>query len=137
MTAPTLILIGEADEASPAEECREMVAHARPEGSPITLTVYPGVHHNFDVAALAPGIRHFGHWLEYNEPAAKDAEEKVHAFLAAHRAGHLPASRPQGDERTAFCRGSRHAVLTIIELPKNTIYSCRHRHFERGWELSL
>ena len=29
MTAPTLILIGEADEASPVERCREMVAHAR------------------------------------------------------------------------------------------------------------
>jgi len=39
MTAPTLILIGEADEASPAERCREMVAHARPDGAPITLTV--------------------------------------------------------------------------------------------------
>jgi dienelactone hydrolase len=28
MTAPTLILIGEADETSPVERCREMVAHA-------------------------------------------------------------------------------------------------------------
>ena len=32
MTAPTLILIGEVDEASPVEPCREMVAHARPDG---------------------------------------------------------------------------------------------------------
>src|ERR1700738_2621457 len=71
MTAPTLILIGEADEASPVEPCREMVAHARPDAAPIALTVYPGVHHNFDVAQLTPGVRHFGHWLEYNEPAAK------------------------------------------------------------------
>jgi dienelactone hydrolase len=31
MTAPTLILIGEADEASPVERCREMVANARPD----------------------------------------------------------------------------------------------------------
>jgi dienelactone hydrolase len=35
MTAPTLILIGEADDWNPAERCREAVAHARPEGAPI------------------------------------------------------------------------------------------------------
>jgi dienelactone hydrolase len=86
MTAPTLILIGEADETSPVEQCRHMVAHARPEGAPIALTVYPGVHHNFDVALLTPGVRYQGFWLEYNEPAAKDAEEKTRAFLDAHLA---------------------------------------------------
>jgi dienelactone hydrolase len=90
MTAPTLVLIGEADEASPVERCREMVAHARPDGAPIALTVYPGVHHNFDVAQLVPGVRYFGHWLEYNEPAAKDAVEKTRAFLAAHLAETSP-----------------------------------------------
>lgn len=84
MTAPALILIGEADERNPVEQCREMVAHARPDGAPIALTVYPGVHHNFDVALLAPGVRFGGFWLEYNEPAAKNAEEKTRAFLATH-----------------------------------------------------
>ena len=92
MTAPTLILIGEADEASPVKACREMVAHGRADGAPITLIIYPGVHHNFDVAQLIPGVRHFGHWLEYNEPAAKDAEEKTRAFLATHLAGTAPGS---------------------------------------------
>jgi dienelactone hydrolase len=38
----------------------------------------------------APGVRYFGHWLEYNEAAAKDAEEKVRAFLAAHLAETSP-----------------------------------------------
>jgi dienelactone hydrolase len=84
MTAPTLILIGAADETNPVEQCREMVAHARPDGAPITLIVYPGVHHNFDVALLTPGVRHRGFWLEYDEPAARDAEEKTRAFLDAH-----------------------------------------------------
>jgi dienelactone hydrolase len=84
MTAPTLILIGEADEQCPVERCREMVAHARPDRAPIALTVYPGVYHNFDVALLTPGVRFGGYWLEYNEPADKDAEEKTRAFLAAH-----------------------------------------------------
>src|SRR5262249_53469879 len=86
LTAPTLILIGEADQASPVEQCREMAAHARPEGAPIALTVYPGVHHNFDVALLTPGVRYRGSWLEYNELAAKDAEEKTPTFLDAHLA---------------------------------------------------
>jgi dienelactone hydrolase len=67
-----------------------MVAHARPYGAPIALTVYRGVHHNFDVAQLPPGVRYLLHWLEYNEPAAKDAEEKKRAFLAAHLAGTSP-----------------------------------------------
>lgn len=84
MTAPTLVLVGEADDWTPAERCREMVAHARSGGAPIALTVYPGAYHGFDVRLLQPGIRSLGHWLEYSEPAAKDAEEKTRAFLATH-----------------------------------------------------
>jgi dienelactone hydrolase len=92
MTAPSLILIGEADERNPVAQCRRMVAHALPEGAPIALTVYPGVHHNFDVALLSPGTRYQGFWLEYSEPAAKDAEEKTRAFLAAHLAETSPSA---------------------------------------------
>ena len=87
MTAPALVLIGEADDWTPAERCREMVAHSRPDGATIALTVYPGAHHAFDVVELKPGTRSLGHWLEYNEPAAKDAEEKTRAFLAANLDG--------------------------------------------------
>jgi dienelactone hydrolase len=90
LTAPTLILAGERDDWTPAERCREMVAHARPDSASIALHVYPGAHHAFDVAGLQPGRRAFGHWLEYNEAAAKDAEEKVRAFLAAHLAETSP-----------------------------------------------
>jgi dienelactone hydrolase len=82
-----LILIGEADDWTPADRCREMVAHARPDSTPITLHVYPDAHHAFDVAVLKPGCRAFGHSVEYNELAAQDAEEKTRAFLAAHLAG--------------------------------------------------
>ena len=90
LTAPTLILAGERDDWTPAERCREMVAHARPDSAPIALHVYPDAHHAFDVAVLQPGRRAFGHWLEYNEPAAKDAEEMTRAFLAAHLAETSP-----------------------------------------------
>jgi dienelactone hydrolase len=92
-TAPTLVLIGEADDWTPAERCREMVAHSRPDGATIALTVYPGAYHAFDVAELKPGVRFLGHWLEYNEPAARDAELKVRAFLAANLGG-IPQDDP-------------------------------------------
>ena len=95
MTAPTLVLIEEADDWTPAERCREMVAHARPDGAPIALTVYPGAYHAFDVAELKPGVRSLGHWLEYNEPAARDAEQKLRAFLAAN----LRGTSPDGPEK--------------------------------------
>ena len=92
LTAPTLILTGESDDWSPAESCREMVAHAQPDSAPIALHVYPDAHHAFDVAALQPGRRAFGHSVEYNEFAAKDAEEKTRAFLVAHLAGSSPGT---------------------------------------------
>jgi dienelactone hydrolase len=90
MTAPVLILIGEADDWTPAERCREMVAHARTDGAPIALTVYPEASHAFDVAEFKPGIRSLGHWLKYNEPATKDADQKVRAFLAETLGGISP-----------------------------------------------
>jgi dienelactone hydrolase len=93
MTAPALILIGEADDWTPAERCRDMVAHARPESAPIALTVYPGAYHGFNFAMLKPGRSSLGHWLEYNETAARDAEEKVRAFLATNLRA-APAEKP-------------------------------------------
>ena len=89
-TAPVLILIGEADDWTPANRCREMVAHARPDSAPITLQVYPDAHHAFDIAVLKPGRRALGHSIEYNELASKDAEKKTRAFLAAHLAESSP-----------------------------------------------
>ncbi len=94
MTAPTLIMIGEADDWTPAETCRGLAALTRREGVSVDLTVYPGAYHGFDVRLLQPGIRYLGHWLEYNEPAANDAEEKVRAFLAAHLGGGSPGEPP-------------------------------------------
>jgi dienelactone hydrolase len=91
MTTPTLILIGEADEASAVERCREMVAHAGPNGASLSRFIRES-HHNFDVAQLTPGVRYLGNWLEYNEPAAKDAEGKTRAFLATHLGAGSPGA---------------------------------------------
>jgi dienelactone hydrolase len=93
MTAPTLILIGAADNWTPAERCRDMVAHARPDGAAIALVVYPGAHHAFDVAELGSGVRVLGHRLEYSAPAALDAQRRLRAFLAAHLVK-APSGRP-------------------------------------------
>jgi dienelactone hydrolase len=90
MTAPTVVLIGEADDWTPAERCREMVAHARPDDATIALKVYLGAHHAFDVTQLKPGVRSLGHWLEYNEPAARDAEQKLRAYLSVQLGGMPP-----------------------------------------------
>jgi hypothetical protein len=39
---------------------------------------------------LTPGVRYLGNWLEYNKPAAKDAEAKTRAFPATHLGGGSP-----------------------------------------------
>ena len=85
MGFPTMILIGAADDWTPADACREFQERTRNAGTPIDLTVYPGVYHGFTSTQAKPGFRNnLGHWIEYDEPAAKDAEAKTRAFLAAH-----------------------------------------------------
>jgi len=81
MKMPTLVLIGEADDWTPAAACRAIEARGS-EGNPVKLVVYPGAYHSFD--SPRPGRRYFGHWLEYNRAAAEQANEEVRVFLARH-----------------------------------------------------
>lgn len=81
MSVPTLILVGELDNWTPAEGCRKMVAQQSGTGDSVDLIVYPHAYHNFDNAALRTGINLFGHWLEYNEAAAERSIEDVRRFL--------------------------------------------------------
>jgi dienelactone hydrolase len=90
--APTLILIGAQDNVVSAASCREMVAQPHEGGAPIDLIVYPGAHHNFNFRVLT-GPRYPNRWIEYNEGAAQDAEEKIRAFLAANL-GKAPLDKP-------------------------------------------
>jgi dienelactone hydrolase len=46
--APLLILIGEIDDWTPAEPCRELAQTAQRAGYPVAIKVYPGAHHSFD-----------------------------------------------------------------------------------------
>jgi dienelactone hydrolase len=91
MTVPTLILIGELDDWTPAEECRNMVegrddwgvSRQKGEGIPARLIVFPGAYHAFDSPALRTPIQYFGHHLEFNQEAADRAAEALRDFLAA------------------------------------------------------
>jgi len=76
---PALILIGELDDWSPAANCRRMMAR-QSVSSRARLIVYPGAHHGFD--APVPARSYFGHWLEYNTAADKQATEETRRFLA-------------------------------------------------------
>ena len=58
------------------------MARRRPD-SLVTLVVYPGAYHSFDVPR-SQGQSYFGHWLEYNAAAAEAASEEVRRFLAEH-----------------------------------------------------
>ncbi len=81
-----MILIGEADDWTPAAPCREVAARFSRE---IAFVVYPGAYHDFDApgrpvrvrsgtASTASGTAHVG----TNEPARQDALARVPAFLA-------------------------------------------------------
>jgi dienelactone hydrolase len=81
---PTLILIGELDDWTPAAACSSKIADWGSDGPPVELVVYPGAYHGFYYRHLQPGVSAFGHWLEYNAAAADDATERLHKFLDRH-----------------------------------------------------
>ncbi|MGE0314119.1 MAG: dienelactone hydrolase family protein [Lautropia sp.] len=87
--SPLLILIGELDDWTPAQPCRELASRARSADQPVELVVYPGAHHAFDSAAPvafrkerrnpnAEGGR--GATTGGNPEAWKDAEARARPF---------------------------------------------------------
>ena len=83
VTVPLLILVGELDDWTPAETCRRFATSQSQEGGgPVKLVVYPGTYHAFDIQVLQPGRMMYGHWLEYNPVAAKQAVQDVREFLS-------------------------------------------------------
>jgi dienelactone hydrolase len=91
MTVPTLILVGELDDWTPADECRSMVdgrddygiSRQKGAGVPINLIVYPGAYHAFDIPTPAAPLDYFGHHLEFNEIAAAQSVDDLRKFLYA------------------------------------------------------
>jgi dienelactone hydrolase len=91
MTVPTLVLIGELDDWTPAGECRNMVdgrddwgiSRQKGEGAPVKLIVYPKAYHAFDVSSLQTPIQYFGHHLEFNQSVTDQSIIAVRKFLDA------------------------------------------------------
>lgn len=82
MSVPAVILIGELDEATPAQACKDMMAKRSGEGAPLRLVVYPGAHHSFTAARLrGKPETTYGYRIEYNEAAARASWEEEGAVL--------------------------------------------------------
>jgi dienelactone hydrolase len=80
LTAPTLILIGEADDSNPADACREMATRPHRDGARLDLVVHPGVYHAFDVDWFQRGRDVRGHWFEYMSPPLMTPERGCTPF---------------------------------------------------------
>jgi dienelactone hydrolase len=92
MSVPTLVLVGDLDDWTPAKACQAMaegrgdigISREKGDRSLMSLIVYPGVYHFFNAPILrsvSPGVRFMGHWLEYNADADNDSIAKVREFL--------------------------------------------------------
>ena len=91
--APLLILVGEKDDWTPAEPCRELAERSRGAGLPVEIKIYPGAHHSFDsdrperyvaerMNLNAPGGR--GATTGGNAEAWADSRGQVVRFFARH-----------------------------------------------------
>jgi dienelactone hydrolase len=92
---PLLLLIGDADDWTLADECDRMVTAMRGRGSDATIVRYPGAVHYFDVAgqqrAVLPEVENrnrpggcCGATVAYDAAADVDAHRRVAAFLGRH-----------------------------------------------------
>ena len=88
---PLLILVGDADDWTPAQPCLDLVERAKALKEPVDIHVYPGAYHDFDapnsairvrrnIATTASGTATIG-----TNPAARaDAMERAPAFLGRY-----------------------------------------------------
>jgi len=95
MTVPSLILIGEKDDWTPADACRKLasgdddVGISRPKdsGASLTLMVLAEAYHAYDVPWLEKPVSYFGHHLVYNKAATDQSSEALREFLAHNLLG--------------------------------------------------
>jgi dienelactone hydrolase len=90
---PLMILVGEKDDWTPADRCRELLP--RLSGKPFEMHTYPDAVHAFDNPGSKVRFRAevsnrnkpggcCGAWIGYNEPAYRDALKRVEAFWSLH-----------------------------------------------------
>lgn len=82
LALPTLILVGERDDVTPAADCARL-ASAQPRSiSKLKLIVLAGADHAFDNPGFMGGARIYGMWLKYDADATQRAKADLHRFLA-------------------------------------------------------
>jgi dienelactone hydrolase len=79
---PTLILVGELDDVTPAADCARLAKAQPGEGAEVRLVVYPGAAHGFDNPEFGEGLRVYGMSLRYDRDAAERASSALRDFLA-------------------------------------------------------
>jgi dienelactone hydrolase len=79
LTIPTLILIGAADDVTPAADCKRLASRQSGE---IKLVIYPNARHGFDDPEFGDGRRLLGMTLAYDHAAAVESKNELGAFLA-------------------------------------------------------
>ncbi len=81
VNAPLLILIGDMDDWCPAALCQQKMPPQKA-AQEITLKIYPGAHHGFDMEGL--DLVQAGHRVLYNPQALADSIVQVREFLGKH-----------------------------------------------------
>jgi dienelactone hydrolase len=84
LSIPTLIMIGELDDWTPAQNCKQWMERRNGQGASVKLVVYPGAYHAFDFPELTNELSVFGHRMKYDGPAAQNSLEEMHKFLVLH-----------------------------------------------------
>ena len=79
---PLLILIGDKDDWTPADNCRKLQAAGFDKPGLVEAIYYPKARHSFDYNM--PDRSAFGHRLGYDTVAAPDAEARTKAFFAKY-----------------------------------------------------
>jgi len=81
IASDTLILIGDADDWTPAPRCTAYVASQVEPAHTLEIKVYPGATHAFDV--MASPRTAFGHFMSYDPSAADDSFAMARRFFDA------------------------------------------------------
>ena len=87
LAIPTLILVGDKDDVTPAADCAALAKRQAP--GQAKLVVYPGARHGFDLPEFGAGRQVMGMTLAYDRNAAQRAWADCAGF----------STRSLGDER--------------------------------------
>jgi len=82
LVLPTLIVVGDRDDVTPAADCARLAEAQRRGVSELKLVVLAGADHAFDNPGFAGGARVYGMWLKYDGAAAERAKAELLRFLA-------------------------------------------------------